>query len=145
MYSLGAHVFLFLLFLATQKSGGEAGPCKIHYRTYTANWEIGGTLHTCTIYNVEYCKGGCVTEVKYDLHVPDSASSNRRCSTEIQQCVVTSSDWVERDLENCTPPLSGNPTAWIKVPPPGACSCNVIHGTGVSADTCENKLSKLIN
>jgi hypothetical protein len=143
MYSLGAHVFLFLLFLATQKSGGEAGPCRIHYRTYTTDWEIDGTLHTCTVYNVEYCKGGCATEVKYDLHVSDSASSNSRCSADINQCVATSADWEERDLEDCTPPLSGSPTAWMEIP--NICSCNVIHGASVSADTCEDKLSKLIN
>lgn len=144
MYSSGAHVFLFLLFLANQNSGGEAGPCKIHYRTDTREWLIGGTSYTCVTYNVPYCKGGCAAEIKYDLHVSDSLSSNRRCSADVNQCVENGEGY--KDLENCVYTIDNttvSPSPGV-ITVPTACTCSLVHGSSTSGDVCETKLSQLL-
>lgn len=147
MYSSGAHVFLFLLFLANQNSGGEAGACKRLYRTDTRDWESNGEIYTCTVTNVPYCKGGCAATVKYDLHVSDSLSSNRRCSTDVNQCVEDGEEYKNFDSDwSCVlkidnTPATNPPLAMVV---PSNCACHVVYGSSTSVSDCENKISKLI-
>ena len=149
MYSSGAHVFLFLLFLANQNSGGEAAPCTNLTRSDTLDIEISGTGYSCSVDNIPYCIGGCVAEVKYDLHVSDSSSPKRYCSAEVYQCVENGEKVVEwaASAYNCVYTIGGSqpasqPALWLTVPT--NCVCNLIHGDDTSEDVCETPLSKLI-
>ena len=147
MYSSGTFAFLFLLILANQKIGVKAAACNINYRSHTQEWEIDGTLYICKVSNVPYCRGGCAASVKYELHVSDSSSAKRRCSVDVNQCVSSGPVYLQKTLENCK--YSINDTAasitasgWVVAAL--GCSCEVIYGSGVSADVCENTFSKLL-
>lgn len=147
MYPSGAHVFLFLLFLANQNSGGEAGACTMHYRNDTRDWEVDDEIYSCTVLNVPYCKGGCVSEVKYDLHVSDSLSSNRKCSTDVNQCVENGEGYKSFDSDwSCVLKIDNTPAT---NPPlgmfiPTNCACHVVYGSSTSEADCEDNISKLI-
>ena len=149
MYSSGAHVFLFLLFLANQNSGGEAGACKIHYGSYTdQQYEVNGNLYACNLTNVPYCRGGCATEVKYDLHVKGSLSPKRECSTDVNLCVEDGEAYKSYDSDDwtCINKADGTPATDppLVIAVPSNCACHVVHGSSTSASDCENKISKLI-
>lgn len=99
MYSLRA-LFAILLIGVSQKLYGEADPCaqvddgELLFRTVTLSSHPGKT-YICNIGPVPVCRGGCATNMKYDVHVDDAVDPKTRCTTDLNQCVAISYNWVE--------------------------------------------------
>lgn len=143
MYSPGTFGILFLVIAATQKLGGEAGPCVVKDRSHIQKYVFDDIEYRCTVLNIPSCRGGCYATMKYDVHVSDANSALSRCSVDVHQCVASGTTPVPRQTTDCklasdgssAPEANGN-NVWHS----GASGCHCVsYYSSATADECENE------